>query len=117
VDGHHLGVHGEGGVRLRSTTVAEPLKDSFLFLRAEFVRLALLQPCLHVGKGRAVEGAVGDSSMLQCAAVESWAVVIVALTDDLSTTHDNTAMAVVERGFRGLLEAQRQVIVRVLVLC
>ena len=112
MDGHHLGVHGEGSVRLGSTTVSEPFKGSLLLFRAEFVRLALLQLFLHVGKGRAVEGAAGDSSMLQRAAVESWAVVVVALADDLASTHDDAAVAVVERRFRGLLEAQRQIIVR-----
>jgi hypothetical protein len=112
VDGHHLRVHGEGGVGLGSAAVAELLESSLLLFRAELVRLALLQLGLHVGEGRAVEGAAGNSSMLQCAAVESWAVVVVASTDDLTSTHDDTAVAVVERRFRGLLEAQRQIIVR-----
>ena len=112
MDGHHLRVHGERGVRLGSTAVAVPLENSLLLFRAEFVRLALLQLGLHVGKGRAVEGAACDSSMLECAAVESWAVVVVALADDFASTHDDAAVAVVERRFRGLLEAQRQIIVR-----
>ena len=112
MDGHHLGVHGEGSVRLGSTTVSEPFKGSLLLFRAEFVSLALLQLFLHVGKGRAVEGAACDSSMLQGTAIKSWAIVIVALADDLATTHNDAAVAVVEWRFRGLLEAQRQIIVR-----
>lgn len=109
MDGHHLGVHRERSIGLGSDTTVEFTESSLFILRA---RLALLQLCLHVCKGRAVKGAACDSSMLQCAAIKSRTIVIVALADNLAATHDNTPVAVVERRFRGLLEAQRQVIVR-----
>lgn len=81
-------------------------------LRIGLVLLAFLQPGLHLGEGSAAQGSACDTTMLECAAIEARTVVIVALTDDLATTHDDTAVAVVERRFGGLLEAKREVVVR-----
>jgi len=50
--------------------------------------------------------------MLECAAIETRTVVVVALADDLATAHDDTAVAVVQRRLSGLLEAKREVVVR-----
>lgn len=77
------------------------------------ILLSLLQLLLQVRYGGAVEGAVGDAAVLEGATVETWAVVIVALTDNLAATNDDAAMAVVERGLGGLLKAKSEVLVRV----
>jgi hypothetical protein len=50
--------------------------------------------------------------MLECAAIETRAVVVVALADNLATAHNDTTVAIVQRRFGGLLEAKREVVVR-----
>lgn len=74
--------------------------------------LAFLQLGLQIGNGSTTQGAVCDAAMLQCTAVETRAIVVVALTDDLAAAHNDAAMAVVQGRLRGLLEAKREIIVR-----
>lgn len=74
--------------------------------------LASFQLRLHFGEGRAIESAACEATMLKRAAVKTRAVVVVSLTNDLAAAHDDTAMAVVEGRFGGLLEAKSEVIVR-----
>lgn len=120
MDGHHFGVHGERSVCLGSAAAASQFFESdkilgrllLLSFRLELVLLALLQLGLHIHQSRSLEGAACDAAVLESAAVETRAVVVVALADDLSAAHDDTAVAVVERRFCSLLEAKRQVIVR-----
>lgn len=81
------------------------------------ILLSLLQLLFPVRYGGAVEGAVGDAAVLEGATVETWAVVIVALTDNLAATNDDAAMAVVERGLGGLLKAKSEVLVRLHCAC
>lgn len=120
MDGHHLGVHREGSVCLGSAAAVVHFLECahflgrllLLVLRLQLVLLALLQLGLHVHEGRAGESAACDTAMLESAAVEARAVVVVALANDLAAAHDDAAMAVVQRRFFSLLQAERQVIVR-----
>lgn len=94
----------------------DPLESSelsrrLIVLRFGLVILALLQLGLHFGEGSAIEGTACDTAMLECAAIETRTVVVVALTDDLATAHDDTAVAIVQRRLGGLLEAKREIIV------
>ena len=50
--------------------------------------------------------------MFESSAVETWTVVIVPLTDDLSSADNNTAMAVVERRLGSLLEGKSEIHIR-----
>lgn len=88
------------------------LLDLHLLLLLVLLSLALLEPHLHVGQGRTIERAVCDAAMLESAAIVPRAVVVVALANDLTTTNDDTSMAVVKWRFRCLLKAEREVIVR-----
>lgn len=104
VDGHHFGVHGERSVRLGAAAAADLLHSSklpglllLLVLRVDLVLLALLQLGFHLGKSGAIKGAACDTAMLECAAVETRTVVVVALADDLAAEHNDTAMAIVQR--------------------
>lgn len=120
MDGHHFRVHGERGVCLGSAAAATQFLECdkilgrllLLSFRLELVLLALLQLGLHIHQSGTLEGAACDTTVLECAAIETRAVVVVALADDLTTAHDDTAVAVVQRRFCSLLEAKRQVIVR-----
>jgi hypothetical protein len=115
VDGHHLGVHREGSVCLRAATCTDLLHGSLfllLVLRLALVALTLLQLGLHLSQGIAIEGAACDTAMLECAAIKSRTVVVMALADDFAAAHNDTSMAVVQRRFSSLLEAERQVTVR-----
>jgi hypothetical protein len=115
-------VHGERSVCVCAASGTNLLESSklprrlrrrlLLVLRIGLLLLAFFQLGLHLGKGSAVEGTSCDTAMLECAAVEARAVVIVALTDDLTTAHDDTAMAVVQRRLGGLLEAKGELVVR-----
>lgn len=122
MDGHHLGVHGQRSVCVDTASGTDFLDSSelprrwqqqlLIALRSGLVLLAFLQLSLHLGESSAIEGATCDTAMLECAAVETRAVVVVALSDDLATAHDDTAVAIVQRRFGGLLEAKREVVVR-----
>ena len=116
VDGHHLGVHGERSVCVDAASSTDLLESSELSRRLIVLRfglaiLALLQLGLHLGEGSAIEGTTCDTAMLECAAIETRAVVVVALTDDLATAHDDTAVTVVQRRLGGLLEAKREILI------
>lgn len=120
VDGHHLGVHGERSVCVDAASSTDLLESSelsrrlrrLIVLRFGLVLFALLQLGLHLGEGSAIEGTACDTAMLECAAIETRAVVVVALTDDLTTAHDDTAVTIVQRRLGGLLEAKREIVVR-----
>lgn len=120
VDGHHLGVHGERSVCVDAASSTHLLESSelsrrlgrLIALRFGLVLLALLELGLHLGESSAIEGTASDTAMLECAAIETRAVVVVALTDDLTTAHDDTAVAIVQRRLSGLLEAKREIVVR-----
>ena len=121
VDGHHLRVHGQRSVCVdaasstnlpESSALSRRLRRRLITLRFGLVLLALLQLGLHLGQGSAIEGTTCDTAMLECAAIETRTVVVVALADDLATAHDDTAVAVVQRRLGGLLEAKREVVVR-----
>jgi hypothetical protein len=75
-----------------------------LTIRLPFLMQILLE-LLHRQAG-------ADSSHianLQSTAIEAWAVCVIALADNLSTTYDDAAMAEVERRFVGLLQAQGKI--------
>lgn len=120
VDGHHLGVHGERSVCVDAASSTDLLESSelsrrlrrLIVLRFGLVLLALLQLGLHFGEDSAIEGTACDTTVLECAAIKTRAVVVVALTNDLATAHDDAAVAVVQRRLSGLLEAKREIIVR-----
>lgn len=121
MNGHHLGVHGQRSVCvdtasstdfLESSELPRRLRRLLIVRRFGLVLFALLQLCLHLGEGSAIEGTACDTAMFECAAVETRAVVVVALTDDLATADDDTAVTVVQRRLGGLLEAKREIIVR-----
>ena len=97
---------------LESSELSRRLRRLPIVLRSGLALLALLQLGLHLSEGSTVEGTACDTAMLECAAIETRAVVVVALTDDLATAHDDTAVAVVQRRLGGLLEAKREVVVR-----
>ena len=88
------------------------LRRLLIVLRFGLVLLAFLQLGLHLGEGSTIEGTACDTAMLECAAIETRAVVVVALTNDLATAHDDAAVTVVQRRLGGLLEAKREIIVR-----
>ena len=118
MDGHHFGVHGERDVGMVAAAGAfegdECLTGGLLLRGLLFLRLVplLLQLLLQVGHRRSVECAiVGNMAMLESATVEARAVVVVALTDDLTTSNDDATMAVVQRRLGGLLETERQIVV------
>ena len=73
--------------------------------------LLALQLLLQLSHSSSIVAAVGDAAILQTTAVKAWTVVIITLPDDLATAYDDSAMAVVQRRLRGLLEAKRQVVV------
>ena len=122
VDGHHLGVHGERGVCVDTASGTDLLESSelsrrlrrrlLIVLRSGLVLIALLQLGLHLGESSSVEGTSCDTAMLECAAIETRTIVVVALTDDLATAHNDTAVAIVQRRLGGLLETKREVVVR-----
>lgn len=119
MDGHHLGMHGEGCVCVGTAAAAHFLKcHELLRLLLLFaiilvqLLLALLDLHLHVGQGRAVESAVCDTAMLESAAIVAGTVVVVALADDFASADDDAAVAVVQWRFRCLLKTEREVIVR-----
>ena len=87
------------------------LSRRLIVLRFGLAILALLQLGLHFGEGRAIEGTACDTAMLECATIETRTVVVVALTDDLATAHDDTAVTVVQRRLGGLLEAKREILI------
>lgn len=121
MDGHHFGVHRERSVRLGTASTANLLESDeivrvlpllllvFLF---RFILLALLQLRLHICQGGSIESAVCDAAVLENSAVEAGTIIVVTLANDLAAANDDTAMAVVEGRFGGLLEAKREVIVR-----
>jgi hypothetical protein len=99
VDGHHLRVHGERVVGLSATNgllMLLLLLSQLWFLRFTLVLLALLHLRFHLGKGKAIQGAACDAAMLECAAVKSWPVVVMALTNDFTAAHNDTSVAVAE---------------------
>lgn len=122
MDCHHLGVHGEGSVGVITAASTDFLESSklsrrlwrrlLLVLRIRLLLLAFLQLCLQLGEGSAAEGTACDTAMLESAAIESRTVVVVALADDLAAAHNDAAVAVVQRGLSSLLEAEREVVVR-----
>lgn len=73
--------------------------------------LALQLLLLQLSNGSSIIAAVSNTPALQCAAVEAWTIVVVTMSNNLATTHNDGAMAIVQRRLRGLLEAQRQVVV------
>jgi len=114
VDRHHLRVHRQWGVGMVAATGAferhEVLRRTLTLLLLRLV-LLLLKLLLQAGYGWSVEGALRDTAILQSAAIVTCAVVIVALANDLAAAHDDSAVAVVERRFGSLLEAQSEVVV------
>lgn len=113
---HHFRVHAERDVGLVSTTRAFEWREgalrTVLLLRSMLrLILLLLQLLLQVGDSWTIHGTVGNTAMLERAAVEARAVVIVALSDNLATTDNNAAMTVVQRRLRSLLEAEGQIVV------
>lgn len=66
---------------------------------------------LQLSNGSSIVATVSNTPALQCATVEAWTIVVVTMSNNLATTHNDGAMAIVQRRLRGLLEAQRQVVV------
>ena len=125
MDGHHFGVHGERSVRVGAASRAAFLERRRLLRRRQrrqlivlrfglvlLLLLALLQLGLHLGESSAVQGTACDTAMLECTSIETRAVVVVALADDLTAAHNDAAVTVVQRRLGGLLEAKREVVVR-----
>lgn len=73
--------------------------------------LALQLLLLQLSNGSSIIATVSNTPALQCATVEAWTIVVVTMSNNLATTHNDGAMAIVQRRLRGLLEAQRQVVV------
>lgn len=82
-----------------------------LFLGLVAFLLALQLLLLQLSNGSSIIATVSNTPALQCATVEAWTIVVVTMSNDLATTHNDGAMAIVQRRLRGLLEAQRQVVV------
>jgi len=121
VDCHHLGVHGERYV-CEVAAAAHGFEGSergrlivaigVVLLRLLMLLLILLLMLLfHLLNSSAVIGACSDLAGLECAAVETGAIVVETLSDNLATANDDAAMAVVKWGLRGLLEAESEIIV------
>lgn len=77
-----------------------------------YTLVLLLQLLLQLLHSLAVQGAAGNAAVLESAAIEAGAVVIVTVTNDFSTSNDDRAVAVMEWRLRGLLEAESEVVVR-----
>lgn len=96
-------MHGEWNVRKVAPTRTLEWDKRLRVLRLDLLLpvllyrliLLLLQLVFQVGNRRPVEGTVGNAAILKSAAIEAWAVVVIALSDDLATTNDDTAMTVV----------------------
>lgn len=73
--------------------------------------LALQLLLLQLSNGSSIIATVSNTPALQCATVEAWTIVVVTMSNNLATTHNDGAMAIVQRRLRGLLEAQGQVVV------
>lgn len=71
-------------------------------------RLLSLSPLLQFRYGGIAAGG-GETAGLERTAVEARSVVVVALADDFAAADDDAAVAVVEGGFAGLLEAKGEV--------
>jgi len=82
-----------------------------LLLCRSILLLLLPRLLLQLRNGWAVKASVGDAAMLERAAVETWTVIIVALSDHLTTANDDAAVAVVKWRLHGLLKAEGQVVV------
>ena len=82
-----------------------------LLLLAWLVAL-LPEPFLHGAHSRAIDCPTCNTTVLEGATIEAWAVIIIALADDLAATDNDAAVAVVHWRLAGLLEAKREVIVR-----
>ena len=118
MDGHHLGVHAER--RVGMVAAACPFEGnerldcsiggSLGLLLLLHLLLSLLQLFLQIGNSLTIKCALGNVAMLQRRTLETVAVVIVAFTDDLAAAHNDAAMAVVEWGLGGLLEAKGEVV-------
>lgn len=79
--------------------------------------LLLLQLLFQLHHCWSIQGTVGDTAMLEGSTIETRAVIIVALSDHLPTADDDTSMAVVERRLGGLLEAKREILIRLHFCC
>lgn len=82
-----------------------------LGLVAFLLALQLLLLLLQLSNGSSIIATVSNTPALQCATVEAWTIVVVTMSNNLATTHNDGAMAIVQRRLRGLLEAQRQIVV------
>lgn len=125
MNGHHLAVHGQWGVDVGSaaTTTRHGLDGDkvgllllLLLLRMVLLIFVLLLQSFHLhlqgGNSFAVQASLCDAAMLERTAIEAGLVAIVARTNHLSTTHDNSAVTIMEGRLGSLLKAQSQIIVR-----
>ena len=118
MDGHHLGVHGKGDVGVVAGAGAFEWDEGVGALWLNGLRLfrlvlllLLLQLLLELFDRRAIESAAGDAAMLQSPPIEAGTVIVVALSNDLSTTNHNAPMTIVERRLGGLVEAESQILI------
>lgn len=122
MNGHHLTVHrqwlvGAGTAAAATAGCRLDGNETRLgrLLRMILLILVLLLQRLHLqlqrGDGLAIQAAVGNTAMLEGAAVKAWLVAVVAGTDYLPTAHDDGTVAKVEGGLGSLLEAKREIVV------
>lgn len=119
MDGHHLRVHAQRYAGVVSAAIALEGNEDALRLLLLLLRLSLLllQLLFQLGDCSTVQRTAHDAAMLERSTVEARAIVVVALADDFTAAHDDAAMAIVQRGLGGLLEAKREVVVGLHVCC
>lgn len=113
-DGHHLGMHAQRSIGVMTTAHGLERSESTFILLITLLRLTTrlrlsFQTLLEFGNSRAIDGGAGQATSLQSTAVEAGLVAIEALTDDLTTTNDDSAVAVVKGGKVGLGQAEIKV--------
>lgn len=123
MDGHHLAVHRQRRVDIRSAAAAAAVGSRFhgdkirlrLLLRMRLLIFILLLQRLHLElqscNGIAVKTTLGDAAVLQGTTVKARLVTVVARTNHLAAANHDSAVAVVQWGLGSLLEAQREVVV------
>ena len=116
MDGHHLRVDREWDVGIVASAGTFEWSEDGLWLLLllliltllRFV-LLLLQLLLQRGNRSSIKPTLRDTTVLESSAIEARLVVVVAMPNDFPTVNNNTAVLIVQRGLRGLLEAERQI--------
>lgn len=103
-------MHGERGVRKRTTTCSDSvilavkshITPGRFLLDSRWLRKMVLRILLLRTVQAQLPSALG-------ATIEARAVIIIAFSNDFPTTYDDTPMTVMKRGQRSLLKAERKI--------